>query len=326
MYPSARIAFLCAALALASCSRQAPQTQRQEQPSADAAADAASFATPEAAADALIVAIEKRDATALQRVLGPGAEKVIASGDDVADRAARDAFLARYREGHEFVAGGPRDVVLQVGQDRWPLPIPLVQEAGKWRFDSEAGAAELVVRRIGANELNTIDVLRGYVDAQEEYASSGHDGAPSGIYAQRVRSEPGKQNGLYWPVEAGAPPSPAGPFLAAAAAEGYAVSGGDEPYHGYFFRTVHAQGSEASGGERDYIENGVQRGGFALIAYPAVYGTSGVMTFMVNQDGVIWQRDLGPDTESAARAIQAFNPDEHWMPLAPESNAELARR
>jgi DUF2950 family protein len=211
------------------------------------------------------------------------------------------------------------DVVLQAGPDNWPLPIPLVRKAGRWQFDGAAGAHELVLRRIGANELHTIDVMRGFVEAQRDYAATSHDGAPAGIYAQRLRSQPGKQDGLYWNVHEGEPPSPAGPMLAAAAVEGYSVKeGANQPYHGYLYRMLFAQGPHANGGAQDYRVNGRLVSGFGLIAWPVEYGTSGVMTFIVNQDGVVWQRDLGVDTARFAQAIRDVNPDRAWTPLAPE--------
>jgi hypothetical protein len=277
------------------------------------------FATPEEAVDALIAAGEKQDNAGLQALLGADTEKLLSSGDAVADRRARDAFLARYRSHHELAAGNSDQLVLMTGDDRWPLPIPLVRTNGRWWWDAAAGADELIKRRIGADELRTIDVMRGFVAAQNDYAASGHDGARAGAFAQRLRSAPGKQDGLYWEVKSGQPPSPAGPLLAAAHSEGYGTgSGSGAPYHGYLFKLLTSQGSAANGGARDYLVDGRLTGGFALLAYPASYGSSGVMTFMVNQDGVVWQRDLGEDTATAAATITQFNPDDNWTPLAPE--------
>jgi hypothetical protein len=279
-----------------------------------------SFATPEEAVAALIAAAEKADTEGVQNLLGPGTADLLSSGDPVEDKRARDAFLARYHSYNELVAGSPNELVLMVGEDRWPLPIPLVRAGGRWSWDGEAGARELIVRRIGANELRTIDVMHGFVAAERDYAAKGHDGAAAGAYAQKLRSTPGKQDGLYWEVAAGKTPSPAGPALAAANSEGYAVKGGgSSPYHGYLFRILTSQGPDANGGARDHLVNGKLTGGFALLAYPAAYGVSGVMTFMVNQDGVVWQRDLGKDTATAAAAITQFNPDNNWTPIAPES-------
>ena len=277
------------------------------------------FATPEDAVSALIAAGEKQDLQELQALLGPGTAELVSSGDPVADRSAREAFLSRYSAYHELVAGGPNDLVLLVGEDRWPLPIPLVGNSGRWYWDGAAGSREVLVRRIGANELRTIDVMQGFVAAERDYAAGGHDGSPAGVYAVKLRSGAGKQDGLYWEAASGEPQSPAGPLLAAASAEGYAAnSGGTRPYHGYLFRLLSSQGPEASGGARDYLVNGKLTAGFALLAYPNAYGTSGVMSFMVNQDGVVWQRDLGPDTAAAAAAITQFNPDNSWTPISPE--------
>jgi hypothetical protein len=277
------------------------------------------FATPEEAATALIRAAEQGDAGALQRLLGPGTAKLVSSGDPVADQKEREAFLERYQTYHEFAAGDPNDLVLMVGEDRWPLPIPLVRQDQRWEFDGQAGAREIVLRRIGANELHTIAVMRGYVEAQDLYAGSAHDGLAAGAYAQKLRSDPGKQNGLYWEVAAGADPSPAGPLLAAANAQGYGNTPGTSvPYHGYLFRLLTSQGPAAQGGARSYLIDGKLTGGFALLAYPANYGASGFMSFMINQDGIVWQRDLGANTAKVAAAINEFNPDDSWTPLAPE--------
>jgi hypothetical protein len=279
-----------------------------------------SFKTPDEAVGALAKALEHQDTRLLQELLGPGTADLLSSGDPVADNRARAAFLERYRVRHELVEGNSDTLVLVVGEDRWPLPIPLVRDENHWEFDGAAGANELVLRRIGANELSTINVMHGYVAAQRDYGSVGHDGAAAGVYAQKLRSDPGKQDGLYWEIGAGGTPSPAGPLLAAANSEGYALDrGGRAPYHGYLFRTLTSQGSSADGGARDYKVNGQLTGGFALLAYPERYGASGIMTFIVNQDGVVWQRDLGKDTASAALAIQQFDPDDSWTPLAPES-------
>jgi hypothetical protein len=303
----ATITALAGVFAVASCSKRESKDEHL------------SFNAPEEAETALIAALEKNDVDGLRRLLGPVPEELLTSGDEVADRAPRERFLERYRERHQFVAGSPNDLVLQVGEDNWPLPIPLVRNEGKWRFDGAAGTDEILLRRIGANELRTIDVMRGYVAAQEDYAAAEHDGLAAGVYARKLRSEPGKHDGLYWKVSAGEPQSPAGPMLAAAAAEGYTGSpGARTPYHGYNFRMLFAQGPAASGGARSYLEDGKLTGGFALIAAPETYGASGVMTFVVNQDGVVWQRDLGEKTAEVAATIESFNPDETWTPIAPD--------
>ncbi|HEY6644269.1 DUF2950 family protein [Povalibacter sp.] len=287
---------------------------------ATTSAPAKTFATPEAAVDALIAAAEKDDVTALKEILGPGTDELLTSGDAVEDRSTREAFVARFREKHAFVAGTPDHLVLQVGDDDWPLPMPLIRSAEGWHFDGEAGADELVIRRIGANELRTIDVMRGYVEAQEEYAAAAHDGNSAGLYAPKLRSDPGKHDGLYWEAAAGEPESPAGPLLAEATSEGYNAAKG-EPYHGYLYRVLLSQGAAASAGAKDYLVDGKLSGGYALIAWPAEYGASGIMTFMVNQDGVVWQSDLGEGTAKAAEDITQFNPDDSWAPIAIEEDS-----
>src|SRR5262245_58244651 len=253
-----------------------------------------SFGTPDEAVTALVSALENRDRDQLKRLLGPQTDTLLASGDAVMDSVAREAFLERYRAKHQLVSGGPDDMVLQVGEDDWPLPIPLVQENRQWHFDGEAGGKESVARRIGANELRTMDVMRGFVAAQKDYAAQSHDGVPKGTYAQVLRSVSGMHNGLYWDAAEGEPEIPAGPMLASAAAEGYTGGRGpDAPYHGYLFKMLRAQGPEAPGGAKDYVVNGRLTGGYALLAWPANYAASGVMSFLINQDGMTWQRDQG---------------------------------
>lgn len=315
----ALIASLCL-MTIAGCNRKDPAAPAAT--TAPAAAAAKTFASPEAAVEALIAASEKSDVAALKDILGPGTDELVSSGDAVVDQSEREAFVARYREKHEFVAGTPDHLVLQVGTDEWPLPIPLVRNSEGWYFDGDAGADELVLRRIGANELRTIDVMRGYVEAQEDYAAAAHDGGTAGVYAQKLRSDPGKQNGLYWETAAGEPESPAGPMLAEATSEGYG-SGKGLPYHGYLYRILLSQGDAANGGAANYVVDGKLSRGYAVIAWPADYGSSGIMTFMVNQDGIVWQRDLGEDTGKAVEDITQFNPDESWTPIAIEADEEV---
>jgi hypothetical protein len=293
---------------LSSCAKHGPRS-----------ADPTSFETPEAAADALVAVLEQDDREGLRKLLGPETDALVSSGDDVADRHARDAFVARFKSAHQWVAGGPDDLVLLAGEDGWPLPIPLIRREGRWYFDGAAGASELIARRIGANELRVIDVMRGFVAAQQEYAASGHDGQPAGIYARKLRSDPGKRDGLYWETKAGEPQSPAGPLLAAASAEGYSAGGsGEQPYHGYLFRLLFSQGADAVGGARNYFDGEKLTGGAGLLAWPVEYGRSGVMTFVVNQDGVVWQKDLGSDTSKLVGEMRQFDPDSSWTPIAPE--------
>lgn len=278
------------------------------------AAEPRSFDTAEAAFQALISALKNRDSTAIAGLLG-GVD-LLTSGDAKADAADRSAFLEAYAAKHALVPGEDGALVLSVGESDWPMPIPVVQRGEKWRFDTEAGIAELNHRRIGRNELGTIEVCRGLVHAQQEYASTGHDGVAPGAYAMKFRSDPGRQNGLYWEVAEGKPPSPLGPLVADASTEGYSLgSGAPGPYHGYLYRMLAGQGPNAQGGARSYAADGVWRNGFAMLAYPVEYGTSGVMTFIVNQDGVVFQKDLGEDTASLAARIAEFDPDPSWTPV-----------
>jgi hypothetical protein len=273
-----------------------------------------SFDTPEAAVEALVSALDQSDLAALGTLLGPGSEYLVDSGDAVQDAAARKEFVAAYRTHHALaapVSGGGSTRTLVVGENDWPFPVPIVKRNGKWQLDGEAGADELVYRRIGRNELGAIAVCRGYVDAQREYASAGRDGDPAGIYALKVMSDEGRQNGLHWPTAEGEPESPAGPFVADAAAEGYRRGGGT--YHGYNYRMLYRQGRSATGGAREYFKNGLLTEGFALLAWPAEYGVSGLTTFIVNQDGVVFQKDLGDDTAQKVTTISSFDPDRTWQ-------------
>jgi hypothetical protein len=275
------------------------------------------FATPGAAVTALVRALETDDKTALLAVLGPDGKEVISSGDEVSDRNGEARFVDSYKAQHALVASGPAKEILTVGANAWPMPIPLVKSAGKWHFDSAAGKEEILYRRIGANEFGAIAVSRGYVEAQKLYGAEGHDGQPAGIYASHLLSEPGKENGLYWETREGEPTSPAGPFLAKASAGGYNLQSarGPTPYHGYFYRILKAQGPAAQGGAKSYEVDGKLSGGFALVAYPAEYRNSGVMTFIVNQQGRVYQKDLGEQTAELAKAMTEFNPDKSWTPV-----------
>jgi len=306
-----RVTLAVVGLAIAAGCAKKPEPQ-------DAAA-AAGFDTPEAAVAALVAALEKNDLGQLKVLLGPGSEELLNSGDAVQDASDRADFLARYGAKHALVDEGADRKVLVTGEDEWPMPVPLVKRDGKWAFDGEAGVDELIYRRVGANELGAIDVSRGFVSAQLEYASEGRDGDPAGIYALKLISDEGLHNGLYWPTAEGEPGSPAGPFVAAAASEGYRRAEGDArtPYHGYYYRMLYAQGPNANGGARDYFKNGLLTEGFALVAWPADYGSSGVMTFIVNKDGVVFQKDLGEDTAAVVETIQVFDPDSSWTAIAP---------
>jgi Protein of unknown function (DUF2950) len=220
--------------------------------------------------------------------------------------------VTAYDAKHTIEMEGDGTQTLVIGNDDWPFPIPLVNKAGQWQFDTKAGLDEILRRRIGRNELSAIQVSLAYVQAQNEYASLNPAGLGRGVYAQRIVSRPGKKDGLYWPTAAGEEPSPLGDLAAQAAAEGYETGSTPIPYHGYYYRILTRQGATAPGGAYDYLAKGKMIGGFALIAYPAEYGNSGIMTFMVNQDGTVFQKDLGARTEKIARKIETFNPDGDW--------------
>ena len=275
-----------------------------------AAPSPSTFDTPEAAVAAFVAALEKGDVPRLAELLGPGSEWLLDSGDPVQDSSDRERFLERHRQRHALVAKDVDTRTLVLGDDDWPFPVPVVRRADRWELAGELGADELVFRRIGRNELGAIAVSRGFVEAQREYASVGRDGDPPGIYALKLLSDEGRQNGLYWPTVEGEPPSPVGEFVARAAAEGYKRGGAE--YHGYQYRLLYRQGRSAKGGAREYFRDGLLTEGFALLAWPSAYGISGVMTFVVSQDGVVYQKDLGPETEARAAAINAFDPDSSW--------------
>jgi Protein of unknown function (DUF2950) len=267
------------------------------------------FATPSEAVKSLMAAVESGDQDALLAIFGDEGKDLISSGDAVQDKAGRDGFVKAYKTKHSIVTVDAKTRLLQVGAKDWQMPIPIIEEGGKWRFDTAAGKQELIYRRIGDNELGAIAACRGFIAAQTDYAAEGHDGLPAGIFAQRLKSEPGKQNGLYWEVKEGDPPSPAGDFLAKAGDEGYQKS---DPYHGYYYRILRAQGAAAPGGAMSYLVDGQLKGKVALVAYPAQYKSSGVMTFIINQDGVVYQKDLGESTTDLAKAMQEYNPDKSW--------------
>jgi hypothetical protein len=269
------------------------------------------FPSAHEAAEALVAANRDNDVGALNQILGSEAASLISSGDVAQDKSDREHFVSLYETHHRFIAIAPGKLTLVVGKDEWPLPIPLIKSDGAWRFDSAAGAKELQYQRIGANELAAIQVCRAIQQAQVEYAASGHDGNPPGAYAQRFRSQPGTQNGLYWPVAEGEAPSPAGPLLADAEVGGY-ERGKGQPFHGYYFRIVKAQGPHAHGGAREYVVDGRMTGGFAVLAYPVEYGGSGVMSFLVSRRGKVFERDLGGSTAETAATIKTFDPDPEW--------------
>ena len=274
-----------------------------------------SFASADEAVNALVVAVEKDDIPALSALLGSGGEDILSSGDEVADKTARDNFLELFKAKHQLVPDGDKAMILQVGENEWPLPIPIVKRDGKWLFDGVAGAEEIVYRRIGRNELGAIAVCHGFLDAQIEYAAEGRDGNPAGIYAAKLLSSPGKHDGLYWKSAEGEAPSPAGDAVADAAEEGYraaSANGERMPYHGYYYRMLFAQGPNAHGGASEYFSGGQLTQGVALLAWPAEYGVSGVMTFMINHEGVIYEKDIGDNTAAEVAKIDVFDPDSSW--------------
>jgi hypothetical protein len=285
-----------------------------------APADQQSFATPEAAVQALVKAAEARDKQALLALLGPVAEPLIDSGDPVGDRNSRERFLAAYKTRNSLDKRDPAKVILNVGADEWPFPIPISQRGGKWFWDSAAGAQEMIDRRVGENELATIQSCLAYVDAQREFYVRNVQNDPLQHFANKLISSPGKKDGLYWPTTAGESPSPLGEEFAQARAEGYleastmpfTTAAHSQPFHGYIYRLLTRQGANAAGGAYDYLVNGELLGGFALVAFPAEYGSSGIVTFIVNHDGVVYSRDLGPDTARTAMAMREFNPDSMW--------------
>ena len=271
------------------------------------------FASAEEAAQAFVAALRAGDTKAVIGVLGSESRTLISSGDAVSDRQLREKFLQAYDTANRLVPSGDR-TVLEVGSDNWPFPIPIVKNGERWRFDTRQGRDEILARRIGRNELFTITTCLAYVDAQREYYAEDRNGDGILQYAQQFGSTAGKHDGLYWPTQPGEPPSPLGDLVVRARAEGYRrdASGGPTPFHGYFYRILTAQGPAAPDGAYDYIAGGRMIGGFALVAFPAQYGSSGVMTFIVNHDGVVYQKDLGPKTRALAQAMKKFDPDKTW--------------
>ncbi len=273
----------------------------------------AQYASPHDAVQALANALKAQDISAVLSVMGPDAEDIIDSGDPVADQNAREKFLKLYDEKNEVILEQDgQSASLAMGNDGWPFPVPLVKTGAAWSFDTEAGRTEILARRIGRNELGVIEVCKQYVQAQDEYADLQKMETGQYVYAQRVLSTEGQRDGLYWPDREGFPESPLGDLVAEASAEGY--KGGGTPYYGYYYKILTQQGPMAKGGAFDYVVNGKMIGGFALLAWPAEYGNSGVMSFMVNHDGITYQRDLGEDTEKLAKAMTAFDPEMGWVP------------
>jgi hypothetical protein len=273
------------------------------------------FDTPQSAADALVAAAESFDVTALEEILGSDGRDIVLTGETVRDREQATAFAAQARAKKSVVVDSKNKnrAILSVGNDDWPLPIPMVKKGGKWFFDTKAGRQEILYRRIGENELDAIEVCRGFVEAQHEYALQKRDGSGVNQYAQRIISTPGKQDGLAWKNADGTWGGPVGEAIARVIEQGYTSR--SEPFHGYYFKVLKGQGPAAPLGEMDFVVKGVMIGGFALIAAPAEYGVTGVKTFMVSHDGVVYEKDLGVNTLETAKKIERFNPDKTWSPV-----------
>ena len=270
------------------------------------------FASPDEAVKAMIEALRSNDVKAMEAILGPGSKDLVSSGDPVADQSEHERFVKLYDEKNRLEQTADK-VVLSIGNEDWPSAIPIVKKDGLWRFDTKAGREEILARRIGKNEWSAIQFCMAYVDAQREYAAKDWDGDGLLEYAQKFGSDKGKKNGLYWQAKQDEEQSPLGPLAAAAQKQGYIRKGDKpQPFYGYYYRILTGQGKNAPGGAYDYMAKGNMIGGFALVAYPAKYASSGVMTFIVNHDGVVYQKDLGRRTERAAQAMKLFNPDSTW--------------
>jgi hypothetical protein len=271
------------------------------------------FASPGEAVKALIDAAKAGNQEELSAIFGPAAKELLSSGDAIEDKAVRERFIKAYEAKNALIPDGDAKAILQIGTEEWPFPIPIVKKGQQWSFDTKKGKEELINRRIGRNELNTVQTCLAYVDAQREYAGKDRDGDGLFEYAQKFVSTPGKKDGLYWEAKPGEEESPFGDFFARATGEGYTKTTNKPiPYHGYFFKVLKAQGKNAPGGAYDYVVKGRMIGGFGMVAYPAQYGSSGVMTFVVNHDGIVYEKNLGKDTAKIAQAIKLFNPDKTW--------------
>jgi len=308
---SCTLASAAAAQGAAPAQSSAPAKPAVAKPAAKSTAASSVFPSAQDAVDALVAALRAGDQQKLGAVLGPGHQAAIDSGDPIADKASRERFVAWYDQKHSLQMDGDAKAMLVVGDDDWPMPIPIVKGAKGWSFDSRAGEEELLARRIGRNELDAIQVCLAFIDMQKDYAGVDRDGNGYLEYARRWISSPGKHDGLYWPTKEGEPESPGGPRLAEASVQ-YAGKTGPTPYHGYYYRILTAQGKSAPGGARNYVVEGKLMGGVALIAYPAKYRNSGVKTFMCNTDGIVYEKDLGPETAAIAVKVSAYDPDKTW--------------
>ena len=308
--------FLCASVLFAVMHSEA---QRASASTAGSATRAKDFDTPQQAADALVAAAEKFDVPELIEIFGPGGDDIVLTGEYPQDRQRAFDFAAQAHEKQSVSLdrkSGSRAFLI-VGNENWPFPVPIVKTGGKWAFDAKAGRQELLYRRIGYNELDAIQICHNYLEAQEEYSFRKRDGFDVNQYAQRIMSTPGKQDGLVWQNPDGTWGGPIGEETARAIAQGY--TSGVDPYHGYFFKILKGQGPAAAFGEMDFVVNGVMIGGFALVAAPAEYRVTGVKTFMVSHDGVVYQKDLGPASLEEFKKMERFNPDKTWTPV-PDKN------
>lgn len=281
---------------------------------AEAALKPKGFATPEEAVKVFVTALRSNDDKELLAILGTAGKELISSGDPVSDKQRKERFVSSYDLKNSLTKDGDK-MVLIIGEKDWPFPIPLVKKGEQWIFDTKMGKEEILNRRIGENELSTVQTLLAIVDAQREYAMNDRDNDGIREYAQKFGSDPGEKNGLYWATKQGEEPSPLGELVADARAEGYTRTGPKQnpiPFHGYYFRMLKKQGKHAAGGAFDYVVKNKMIGGFAVVAYPAVYGSSGVMTFMVSHEGVVYEKDLGKNTATTAKAMQSFDPDKTW--------------
>jgi hypothetical protein len=280
------------------------------------------FPSTEEAVTALVAAVRENNEKELRAILGPGSGELISSGDEVADRRGREKFLKAYETMNTLEQGPDNTMVLHIGADSWAMPIPIVKKGTQWVFDTGKGKEEILNRRIGRNELHVIEVLNAYVDAQHEYATRDYGGSSTVEFAQRLISTKGERDGLYWEAKEGQAESPLGPLIARAAREGYGEASNLSPFHGYFFRILKGQGEHAGGGGYDYVVKGKMILGFALVAYPAAYENSGVMTFMVNQEGTIYEKNLGKNTKDIAEDMKLYDPDETWKKVRVEVSAK----
>jgi len=315
---SSKISLIASAIFISCSLGLAVRAAPSAKPDAAAASQPAQkqFDTPKQAADALIQVAENLDVSAAKEILGPDGEDLISSEDPVMDkkRAAEFAAKAKEKNSIEIDKKDPNRAILLVGNDDFPLPIPIVKSKGKWSFDTKVGREEILNRRVGANELNAIEICRGFVEAQHEYAQEKHDGSKVNQYAQHILSAPGKHDGLAWQNPDGTWAGPVGEEVAKALQEGYSfqAGGNPKPYHGYYFKVLKGQGPAAPMGEMDFVVGGAMIGGFALAAAPAEYRVTGVETFIVGPDGVVYEKDLGPDTLKTFQSMDKYNPDKTW--------------